>query len=156
MKLLTVSSLVLFGVLGFKHVDASITPYEARDLMREMGNISGRQLVLHIENSDSIDAYTDTYSVHVTTGMLNFVEDREELAHVLGHEIAHYTYGDPRTDIQSPFFELRADKQGYKWCKQAGYKNCTKFMRHIQLEDGDGGEDGIHPSWSERIRNVEK
>ncbi|OGU00763.1 MAG: hypothetical protein A2W29_13465 [Gemmatimonadetes bacterium RBG_16_66_8] len=46
-----------------------------------------------VVSSDAVNAYTDGSRVFVTTGMLNFAERDEDLALVVGHEIAHAALG---------------------------------------------------------------
>ena len=43
--------------------------------------------------SDEVNAFADGDSIYVTTGFLRFVEDDDELAAVIGHELAHNTRG---------------------------------------------------------------
>lgn len=43
--------------------------------------------------SDTVNAFADGDSIYVTTGFLRFVEDDDELAAVIGHELAHNTRG---------------------------------------------------------------
>ncbi len=44
-----------------------------------------------LSNTDNVNAYADGKAVYVTTGMMRFVESDEELALVIGHELAHNT-----------------------------------------------------------------
>lgn len=46
---------------------------------------------VHVRNDSVVNAYTDGKAVWVTRGMMNFVQSDEELALVLGHELAHVT-----------------------------------------------------------------
>ena len=43
--------------------------------------------------SDTVNAFADGDSIYVTTGFLRFVQDDDELAAVIGHELAHNTRG---------------------------------------------------------------
>ncbi len=42
---------------------------------------------------NEVDAFADGNAVAVTTGAMDFIETDEELAYLLGHELAHYAYG---------------------------------------------------------------
>lgn len=42
---------------------------------------------------DAVNAWADGTKIYITTGMLRFVENDEELALVIGHELAHNTRG---------------------------------------------------------------
>jgi len=46
-----------------------------------------------IKRDDRVNAFADGKKVYVTTGMLRFVENDDELALVLGHEMAHDSHG---------------------------------------------------------------
>lgn len=46
-----------------------------------------------LSNDDSVNAYADGKSVIITTGMMRFVENDEELALIISHELAHNTLG---------------------------------------------------------------
>lgn len=48
---------------------------------------------VHWGLSDEVNAFADGSSIYVTTGFLRFVEDDDELAAVIGHELAHNTRG---------------------------------------------------------------
>ncbi len=55
-------------------------------------SISGERRCLSnvvIQQSDSVNAYADGINIYITYGMLRFVENDDELAVVLAHEIAH-------------------------------------------------------------------
>lgn len=43
--------------------------------------------------SDEVNAFADGGGIYVTTGFLRFVQDDDELAAVIGHELAHNTRG---------------------------------------------------------------
>lgn len=48
---------------------------------------------VHYQPGSEINAYADGSAVYVTAGMMRFVENDEELAVVLGHELAHNALG---------------------------------------------------------------
>ena len=48
---------------------------------------------VHWGLSDEVNAFADGDGIYVTTGFLRFVEDDDELAAVIGHELAHNTRG---------------------------------------------------------------
>lgn len=47
----------------------------------------------HLANQDAVNAYADGNRVVVTKGMMRFVRDDNELALVIGHELAHNAMG---------------------------------------------------------------
>ena len=46
---------------------------------------------VHLVHSDSVNAWADGNAVYITSGMLRFVENDDELALIIGHELAHNT-----------------------------------------------------------------
>ncbi len=44
-------------------------------------------------NKDVVNAWADGTKIYITTGMLRFIESDEELALIIGHELAHNTRG---------------------------------------------------------------
>lgn len=46
-----------------------------------------------VVTDDSVNAYADGKAIYITTGMLRFAETDEELATVIGHELAHNQMG---------------------------------------------------------------
>lgn len=63
-----------------------------RDGVRESATIKFDQICdykYRVENSDAVNAFADGEGIHITTGMLRFVETDEELALIIGHEFAH-------------------------------------------------------------------
>ena len=47
----------------------------------------------------NVNAFADGSTIHITTGMLGFVENQEELALVIGHEMAHNTRNHMRSKM---------------------------------------------------------
>lgn len=48
---------------------------------------------LAVHRDDAVNAFADGRNVYVTTGMLRFVEDDDQLATVMAHEVAHNAMG---------------------------------------------------------------
>ena len=48
---------------------------------------------VNLANKDEINAWADGQNVWITTGMLRFVENDDDLALIVGHELAHNTQG---------------------------------------------------------------
>lgn len=135
---------------------ASISEEEARNVFSKLQNESGYHVVLRVNNSYEVNAYTTKTHIEITKGLLMFCDVPAELALVMGHELGHWAYKDPRTNKQSPIFEKRADVNGDYLCRQMGYSGdaCLLFMFRMGKIYGPGGGDGIHPTWGNRIKNV--
>ncbi len=61
---------------------------------------------VHWEISDEVNAFADGSSIYVTTGFLRFVEDDDELAAVIGHELAHNTRGHIKSKRGNEFIGI--------------------------------------------------
>ncbi len=48
---------------------------------------------VELQNDDQVNAFADGNRIIITTGMIRFAENDDELALVLGHELAHNTMG---------------------------------------------------------------
>lgn len=69
----------------------------AQDLMKVATNL--KPLTFHLANSlddsggacdpDSVNAWTDGKKVYITRGMIRFIQNNDELAIILGHEMSH-------------------------------------------------------------------
>lgn len=55
--------------------------------------VSACNYAIHLVNDDAVNAFADGSRVAITTGMMRFVNKDEELALVIGHEIAHNALG---------------------------------------------------------------
>jgi len=83
--------------------------------------------------SGTVNAYATGKTIIVTTGMMGFVENDDELALVVGHELAHNTLRHVRKGIQNTIlsgfatrytrpFEAEADYVGLYYMARAGYE----------------------------------
>ena len=84
--------------------------------------------------SDYINAFMSGGRVVMTTGMLRFVESDDEIALILGHEIAHHILGHP---YSRPLYEADSDYMGCYLAARAGY------------------DISVAPRWWERFARVE-
>lgn len=77
------------------------------------------------------DAYTDGTQIVITSGMVKILSNRQELAHMLAHELSHI---NSRYNHSNHLNEFNADKDGAYMAKKAGYNPCVgkkwmlKFM----------------------------
>lgn len=88
---------------------------------------------LHLKFSGAINAYATGRSIIVTTAMMDFAKDDDELALILGHELAHNTMKHVRKSIQNMIlsgfakrttrpFESEADYVGLYYMARAGFE----------------------------------
>lgn len=82
--------------------------------------------------SPAINAYANGRTIVVTAGMMNFVKSDDELAYIIGHELAHNTHGHIRKSVTNyilslggtrytRIFEAEADYVGLYYMVRAGY-----------------------------------
>lgn len=130
---------------------AKVTFTEAKQEFAKVQNAAGIHTVLRLNPSLIVNAYSSVYSVFITQGMLNF-STKPEIAMVLAHELTHFNHRDGAYK-PNKFDELRADKEGYYYCRKIyTKKQCLKFLLHAKKAYGEEGKDGVHPPWSYRYR----
>jgi beta-barrel assembly-enhancing protease len=150
------------------------TTYEPLQMLREIGSkliaVSDRKdlpFVFRILNSESLNAFSAPGGyIYVTTGLLRFVKNTDEVAGILGHEVAHIALrhaakmlresqinrpvlpGDPdRVEKMLRMFkyyrveyEKDADLLGISYAYKAGYNpnGLPDFMEAILAESVGG------------------
>jgi len=101
---------------------------------------------LRLSGSSIINAYADGKNITFTAGMMDFVESDQELALIIGHELAHNTMGHIRKTIGNYVvtfgatrytrpFESEADYVGLYYMVRAGYspENVEAFWKRLSL-----------------------
>lgn len=119
-------------------------------------------LPLQIVNSPIDNAYNDGTKIVIYTGIIDHTQSMDEVALVLGHEIAHGMLGhlNPAlgrlSDEEVQELEANADKLGAVYMMKAGYNICKgrELFRHWRTNNGDylGGN---HPNYSYRIDELD-
>ena len=91
-----------------------------------------------IYGSDDLNAYTDGFEIVITTGMIEFAKDDNELALVIGHELAHGA----------------ADHILKALTTTVGYAAAGVGIEHPEAIHAN--EIATHPSTAERFIRIEK
>lgn len=118
-----------------------------------------------LRNSDAINAYATGRSITVTTGMMDFTKTDEELAAIIGHELAHNTLGHIRKITTNYIlslggtrytrsFESEADYVGLYYAARAGYdiENVEDIWRRIGARHSRNiGRAKTHPTTPDRF-----
>lgn len=119
---------------------------------------------LRLSQTAVINAYADGRHITVTSGMMNFAEDDDELALIIGHELAHNTMGHIRKTIGNYIislggtrytrpFESEADYVGMYYMVRAGYdpEGVEDFWRRLALTNPESvGRAKTHPTYPNR------
>ncbi len=81
---------------------------------------SGRAV---LKTDDTLDAYSDDHVLAITTGMIAFTDNDDELALIVGHELAHLALGHARQGSAKELrrIETAADLLGANIATCAGY-----------------------------------
>ncbi len=108
---------------------------------------------------DMVNAHVDGQTIVITTGLLRFVENDDELAAVIGHELAHRILGHRRSRLKSR--ERAADYLGVYLAARAGYDPAAAatFVRRLAAEHPELISDRAspaHPSTAARVAALER
>lgn len=119
---------------------------------------------LRSRSSSAINAYANGRHITVTTGMMEFTQSDDELALILGHELAHNTMGHIRkvvgNFILSGFatrytrpFELESDYVGLYYMVRAGFNpdQVEAFWRRLaDVDPRSVNRAKTHPTFPDR------
>ncbi len=103
---------------------------------------------VNLRMSGTVNAYATGKSIIVTTAMMDFAKTDEQLALVVGHELAHNTMGHIHKTIQNMIlsgfatrttrpFEAEADYVGLYYMARSGYKlnGVEEFWRALGVKN---------------------
>lgn len=162
----------LMVMLGMSLLWASLEVYEknfaqdaieekVRAIYEEMWRQTGQiqdKLPLEIVRNSQINAYNDGKKIVIYTGLIDYAESWDEIALVLGHEIAHGTLYHLTMNVEETkimVLEANADKMGAVYVMKAGYDVCEgrEFFKRLLQNNGDylGGD---HPGFAYRYSEL--
>lgn len=120
---------------------------------------------LRLRPSLAVNAYADGRNITVTSGMMDFTATDDELAMIIGHELAHNSMGHIRKIISNRIlsgnatrftrpFESEADYVGLYYQVRAGYSPDTveDFWRRLSAVSPKGvARAKSHPTFPDRF-----
>lgn len=133
--------------------------FEIYDKVAAQTGFADKKLPLYIYEDDIENAWTDGTKIVIYKGLINSCETWDEVAMVLGHEIAHNTLehlgrlsSENAQDIS--VLETNADKMGAIYMMRAGFDICKGRKLYLHwLESGDI-LNGDHPPYIYRYNQL--
>ncbi len=116
------------------NVFASVSFQEAQIIFKQLETKAGINVPLVLVKTNEVNAATDGYKIKINTGMLRFLDNKEQLALVLGHEIGHI-----KTNGWGKRWEFTADAYGAALASSVGYSACKgrEFFRKMVKRFGN-------------------
>jgi len=123
---------------------------------------------LRLSNSTAVNAYADGKNITMTSGMMEFVKSDNELALIIGHELAHNTMGHIRKTIGNYIlsfggtrytrpFESEADYVGLYYMMRGGYsaQGVEGFWQRLSKTSPKGiSRAKTHPTFPDRYLRI--
>lgn len=102
-----------------------------------------------------VNAYANDFgNIYITTPFLLFLKNPDELAFIIGHEMAHIALGHtkPGSMVDSREQEYMADVYGLYLMQKAGYNPCNvpAFWKRLYEQGGIDIKTTSHPSHIQR------
>lgn len=130
-------------------------------------NFNKRVPLSVINKNNEVNANSNTFYKNITiyTGMLRHISNDDELAFILGHEMAHSmeAYGGPvkyiATVWNSKSYEMKSDLKAIDYMVKAGYDPISAIIIGNKLFEEpmwDWGFFSTHPKGSKRLVSMYK
>ena len=112
-----------------------------------------------LDTGQSLDAHTDDKDLAITTALVEFTANDDELAFILGHELAHVILrGETAEPVDDSFaVERHADALGSSIAHCAGYdmRRAPEFWRRFDEQDSfSRSRMATHPSPTQREQRL--
>lgn len=149
-ELLAVKKQLLWVVVGFGLVSSSwgaVSFSSAETVFKRLlskNHITGYTHLVYSKDVD-INAYSTGGKVVIYAGMLRYLQNNQELAMVLGHELAHEV-GESN--------EANSDVLGAMFARQAGYSVCAGAQWLTRVPVVYTPANGTYPSSVNRYKNL--
>lgn len=154
------------------HLEQGLDIHRSRQSVREAISIEVEpacNFPALLRMSPTINAYANGRTIVVTAGMMNFVKSDDELAYIIGHELAHNTHSHIRKSVTNyilslggtrytRIFEAEADYVGLYYMVRAGYDPTVveDMWRRLALQSlRPIGRSKTHPAYPARAVQIE-
>ena len=123
---------------------------------------------IRLAQTSTINAYADGKNITMTSGMMDFVKNDDELALIIGHELGHNTMGHIRKIVSNIIlsvggtrytrpFETEADYVGLYYMVRAGYnpEGVEDFWQRLAITNPKNvARDKTHPRYPNRYLSI--
>jgi predicted Zn-dependent protease len=138
-----------------KTFDNGLTKADVQEVFNNLQKYSGLPGGIPnvtVVNDPQINAWMTPDGMFVTTGILHFLKNKDELAAVMGHEMGHFVLQHFQLDGDSRLHEANADKFGLFVMMRAGYDPCVIEGLWTRMADtfGDEAITTSHPGSAQR------
>lgn len=158
----------LFSEKLTDRLSARVARSTLRLIVRRGGELTARELTPRMlcaapfvyKAAGAVDAYSDGRRLAITSGLIEFTANDDELALLAGHELAHVIHGDDKADNlwDRRRKERDADALGAALAKCAGFDPAlgVNFWRRYRQRDwAHWLRDRTHDTISGRISTIE-
>lgn len=133
----------------------ALTVQEVRTVYKRLCRVNGACPKLYIvKNDEYLNAEASCDGVYMYTGMMNFLENKDQLAVILGHELGHVHNRDCRW-FHTYTKEYHADQYGANLMTRAKFNRCrgVKYFNKFMRVYGDSTS-LTHPMDSLRLNRI--
>ncbi len=168
LKLLAITLVIL--IIGFAgihkmneaEVGNGLTEVDVQEVYNNLvqyTGMAGQIPPLFVLRDPQINAWISPIGLVITTGILRYVKDKNELAAIIGHEMGHFVLGHLRGELKddSRIHEANCDKFGIYLLLRAGYDPCGAYDLWSRMGHTFGDDIGTvsHPSPSQRSYSLD-
>lgn len=157
--------LILFSatIIYFEYFSPTARNEKVQNMYKQIIAQTGQTqnaLPLVVIEDDTENAYNDGTKIVIYTGLIDRTESWDEVALVLGHEVAHGMLEHlGKLNTNSPneirVLEANADKMGAVYMMKAGFDVCAgRKIFHRWLSESGNGQNFTHPDYSYRYAEL--
>ena len=158
---LDVAIVITIGVVYVEYFSEEAQHRRIHEIYRKLVVSSGesdRIPPLIISNNEEVNAYTNGEIIVLHQGIIDITKSDDEIALIIGHEIAHNTLGHldgEKNKEMTREGEAMADRVGAYYMMKAGYNLCKgrEVWKAMREKNGES-LNGSHPDVSYRLSQL--